>query len=42
MKPLKLLITLLIILIILLVIYLKINLEPKIIVPEIKVTADKD
>ena len=42
MKPIKILIILLTIIILSLTIYLKINLEPKVIVPEIKVTADKD
>ncbi len=42
MKPIKYLIILLIILILWLVIYLKINLAPKVVVPEIKVTADRD
>ena len=42
MKPIKYLIILLTILISSLIIYLKINLKLKVIVPEIKVTADKD
>jgi len=42
MKPIKNLIILLTILILSLVIYLKTNIEPKIIVPEIEVTADRD